>query len=143
MENGEDVFQEVILAILEMPDTKLKAITDGGYMVFYALTMAGRIGGFQNKLSKYYNAKRERLIDVIKESHAGSVNPTEQICASIEIEKIEKALSKMHWYDRELFRLYMEEDSYRKVQALTGIHYTSVRVTVEKVRTKLKKICGY
>ena len=49
----------------------------------------------------------------------------------------------MYWYDRELFKIYLSEGSLRKSEQATGIPYVSIKVTVDKVRKKLKKKCGY
>lgn len=139
MANGEDIFQDVILAILEMPQDRIQTITEGGYLIFYAITMANRIGGAHNKLSKYYNAQREQLTDKLPD-RCQSQDLSDKVSAQIQLQKIDNQMATMSWYDREIFKLYMEFGSFRKVEAETGIPYSSVRVTVEKVRGRLKNL---
>jgi len=57
------------------------------------------------------------------------------------IEKVEKELENMYWYDSKVFTVYYEEkhtlDSMAKK---TGISRNSLFTTLKKVRTKLKEI---
>lgn len=58
--------------------------------------------------------------------------------ARIELSKVQKILDDLHWYDKKMFELYLQEGSYRKVEKLTKIGYNSVQDTVLKVRRILK-----
>ena len=65
----------------------------------------------------------------------------ESIYKKLAIEKIEKELKNMYWYDSKVFTVYYEEkhtlDSLAKK---TGISRNSLFTTLKKVRTKLKEI---
>ncbi len=65
----------------------------------------------------------------------------ESIYKKLAIEKIEKELSNMYWYDKKVFEVYYNDrhtlDSLAKK---TGISRNSLFTTLKKVRTKLKEI---
>ena len=65
----------------------------------------------------------------------------ESIYKKLAIEKIEKELGNMYWYDKKVFEVYYNErhtlDSLAKK---TGISRNSLFTTLKKVRTKLKEI---
>ena len=65
----------------------------------------------------------------------------ESIYKKLAIEKIEKELGNMCWYDKKVFEVYYNEghtlDSLAKK---TGISRNSLFTTLKKVRTKLKEI---
>ena len=65
----------------------------------------------------------------------------ESIYKKLAIEKIERELKKMYWYDKKVFEVYYNEghtlDSLAKK---TGISRNSLFSTIKKVRTKLKEI---
>lgn len=66
------------------------------------------------------------------------VNDTPRQEARLELNKIQKILDSLHWYDKKMFELYLQEGSYRKVEKLTKIGYNSVQDTVLKVRKIIK-----
>tara|TARA_R100000697_G_scaffold117313_1_gene138718 strand:+ start:356 stop:943 length:588 start_codon:yes stop_codon:yes gene_type:complete len=65
----------------------------------------------------------------------------ESIYKKLAIEKIERELKNMYWYDKKVFEVYYNEghtlDSLAKK---TGISRNSLFSTIKKVRTKLKEI---
>ena len=85
-----------------------------------------------NKKSCYFQKKEiSQIPDVVDES----------IYKKLAIEKIEKELGNMYWYDKKVFEVYYNEghtlDSLAKK---TGISRNSLFTTLKKVRTKLKEI---
>lgn len=56
-----------------------------------------------------------------------------------QIERIEDLLEGMYWYKRDLFKLYLECGSLRKVEAEVGIDHCSVRNTVNEVKKEIKE----
>ena len=56
------------------------------------------------------------------------------------LEEVDKALDKLHWYDRELFKLYYYEgNTLDSLAEKTRISRNSLFTTIDKVRTILKK----
>jgi len=57
------------------------------------------------------------------------------------LEKIDKALDDMYWYDKKVFELYYyKEHTLDSLAKKTGISRNSLFSTIKKVRTKLKEI---
>tara|TARA_R110000787_G_scaffold285756_1_gene402240 strand:- start:1385 stop:1963 length:579 start_codon:yes stop_codon:yes gene_type:complete len=56
-----------------------------------------------------------------------------------QLEKIDKELDDLYWYDRELFKLYYSGETLDSLAAKTKISRNSLFTTIDKVRTILKK----
>jgi len=58
----------------------------------------------------------------------------------LDIDRIEKILNELPWYDRELFRLYADgKHNYSSLAKETGIPRTSIGLTINRVRKHIKK----
>lgn len=57
----------------------------------------------------------------------------------IDFENIEIDLSNLHWYKREVLKLYAEQGTYQKVSDLTHIPMTSIYQTVLEARKQVLK----
>jgi hypothetical protein len=143
MANGQDIFQDVVLAFLELEDDKAIQIHQGGYLEWWCIRVAMNLNSNTGKIGKHLNRNREVFgaMPFLLDRRYYEIEG--QIDAAINLEKIQKELDEMYWYDRELFKIYLSEGSLRKSEQATGIPYVSIKVTVDKVRKKLKKKCGY
>lgn len=52
---------------------------------------------------------------------------------------VNEVLKNVHWYDKELFELYLLTGSCRKLEKLTDINYMSIYRSVCRVKRKLKR----
>lgn len=136
---GDDIYQELMLAICELPESKLSHIMSGGWLKFWCIRVATNISR-QHSLSRHFQHKKEVNYTTIPEDLRGCYEIEEQIDASIKIEAIEKHLKSIHWYDSALFKLYLEKGSFRAVEEDTGINFQSVRWTVNKVYEGINKL---
>jgi DNA-directed RNA polymerase specialized sigma24 family protein len=122
----EDVLQEVAVLICEYPDPE--------------------------KLDKWFNFWCARVI-MNMTSSTGQIGKLKsrriEHCELVEFEydheidkqfeEVNKILDGMDWYDRELFKTYVEEGSLRNVEKRIGIKYGSVWNTVDKVRKQVNE----
>ena len=53
-------------------------------------------------------------------------------------QKIESKLQELHWYDRELFKAYINSGSYRKLSKQTDIPFNSISRTVNYVKNFIR-----
>tara|TARA_R100001463_G_scaffold23197_1_gene55698 strand:+ start:413 stop:1000 length:588 start_codon:yes stop_codon:yes gene_type:complete len=84
-----------------------------------------------HKPTNYYHKTISQIPEVIDES----------IYKKRAIEKIEKALENMYWYDSKVFTIYYNEShTLDSLAKKTGISRNSLFSTIKKVRTKLKEI---
>lgn len=59
---------------------------------------------------------------------------------SLDVARVNKILDGLPWYDRELFRLYVQGDhSYSSLARETMIPRTSIALTIKRVRNHIKK----
>lgn len=123
----EDLYQDTWIKILEIPEAKLIDIYKKGYLLYYIYRI------ITSELGLWYRKNNIKKYDISLIELQVQVN----IFDSLDLKKVNDMLSKLHWYDRKLFEIYLEEGSCRKVQAKTKINYNSVQETVRKVRKKL------
>ena len=123
----DDLFQDTWIKILEIPEAKLIDIYKKGYLLYYIYRI------ITSELGLWYRKNNIKKYDISLIELQVQVN----IFDSLDLKKVNDMLSKLHWYDRKLFEIYLDEGSCRKVQAKTKINYNSVQETVRKVRKKL------
>lgn len=158
----DEVVQETVLYFLQMNQKTLKKIydTDGiKAVVSYGCIMIKRSLTCRNnqyyyKLNKYYT----KINSIYNTSSTKSVNPDMSLDSFkyksldnledvividdyVKLEKIDKELDNMYWYDREIFKLYFYEgNTLDSLAHKTKISRNSLFTTIKKVKMKLKEI---
>jgi len=126
--NWEDCLQELALIICEKSEKELLDIQ--GYRNFWCVRTIRNMNGKRGVMAKY----RNRSITKAEKDEIDSATwEYSKRCDAGVLERLEK----MHWYQRELFKCYVEEGTIRKVSELTGIPSTSVFDTIKKVKDEL------
>lgn len=123
----EDLLQELALIICEKTEDELAKIH--GYFNFWCvrtlINMCGKRGNFTKKYAikdlNYEDAKFD-----IESEYDGKVDET--------LDKLDKILTGVHWYKRDLFKLYLECGTFRAVEDEVGINYVSVYHTIKDVK---------
>lgn len=137
---ADDLYQELVLAFLEMPDDKLQQL-DATCLKCYFVRMAQ--GQFQRRNSSFFRKYRldNRMVNDHKDDILQACEPTGPDPDLVE--KVEAVVNDSYWYDQGLFKLYAEMGTIREVSDKTGIPSASVAVTVRDfkkiIRKKLKK----
>lgn len=130
---ADDLFQEMVLIILQYPSEKIEQVKCPRCFVVKILSNM-----WNSSTSPFFYKYRKRNSDVTSENMPFQ-DLQNDAWKDIVLKKIEQELNGMYWYDRELFKLYIEKGSARKVQKAAGIHYVSVHNTVHKVKQKLRE----
>lgn len=111
----------------------LQAIIDSGGARFYLVRIM--MTQWRSQTGPFYKQfiKQEQEIDIIE-------NKSPEEDKILDINRVEKILNELPWYDRELFRLYAEgEHNYSSLAKETGIPRTSIGLTINRVRKHIKK----
>ena len=157
----DNAVQELMLYFLQMQPQSLKKIYDkdgldgitkyGAVVLRRALTSPR--SPFYYKYEKYYthidsacySTSTTFSNDDVAYNVANSKNisniPNEKVdnYQWEKLEQIDKVLDTLHWYDRELFKLYYSGETLDSLAAKTRISRNSLFTTIDKVRTILKK----
>lgn len=150
-EYADDIFQEALLAMLELPKDKAKKIESDNATPFYFRQI---IYNLSNRMYRPNGIADGRMITGIeieledneKEIEVGDKgNNIESYIdrgySNLKIHpEVVRRLNAMSMHDRETFLLYMEFGSFRKIEKLTGINYVSIHRTVKKVQDELRPI---
>ena len=127
----DDLIQEVAMVILEMTEEKWKQINEGGYLRFYVVrTMMTMATSPRSSFSKLYDLHNHNKVDHEREDYDWEKEE--------DISLIETLMQELHWYDREVLKLWLEEGSYRKVAKKVDIPYKSIGNTVKKTIETLR-----
>jgi len=157
----DNAVQELFLYFMQMnPDTLkkiydkdgLEGITKYGAVVLRRALTSPR-SPFYYKYEKYYthidsscySTSTTFSNDDVAYNVANSKNisniPNEKVdnYQWEKLEQIDKVLDTLHWYDRELFKLYYSGETLDSLAEKTRISRNSLFTTIDKVRTILKK----
>jgi hypothetical protein len=130
---ADDLFQELMLILLEYDKEKLLSIYNKGYYKWFLVkTLTNQFNSNSSPFAKKYRPKEIDFILTSDYDHN----------IDILIDKIDKQLNKLHWYDRELFKAYVESGSYRKLSKQTDIPFNSISRTVNYVKTYIRDHCN-
>lgn len=147
----DDLTQEVFLQLLNMDKSKLKDLIDKGDIYRYFNRMCKL--NYYSKNSRYYytyNKIYEHITfkdnnDGLKLEDIGKKLVDENLYINVNAEYINDILNSLHWYDRELFKLYVLGDSknstysYTTLSKKTGISRISIYYTIKGVKKYIKK----
>jgi DNA-directed RNA polymerase specialized sigma subunit len=126
-----DLKVEVFLVLLEMSEEKLFGLYERGEIRFYIVrTMLNMIKSDRSQFWKKYRNYTEY--------NGKEVAEVEDNCI---ISLMENAVEKLHWYQKEILRLYTFDfnKNAKELSRQTGIPYMSIIRTLKQTKTELKK----
>jgi DNA-directed RNA polymerase specialized sigma24 family protein len=133
---ADDLYQELVLVILELPDSKLMKLSETCIKCFYYKLAqhqyCSRNSAFHKKYRKSDEVVRDHASDIIQASMDTAPDPDL-------IRKVNQALEDVYWYDSSILSLYAEKGTFKEVSDCTGIPLKSVYDTVANTRKIIKK----
>lgn len=132
-----DLKAEVFLVLCEMDEQKLIGMYERNELKFYIVrTMLNMIKSDRSSFFKNYRNHTE--IDSNTISKEMNKLHTE---ANDIVDKLEKNLDNLHWYNKEILKLYALEfkKNAKELSRKTGIPYMSIVRTLHKTKTEMKK----
>jgi len=146
----DNAVQELMLYFLTMNQKTLKEIyeKDGekGIIRYGAVVLKRALTSprspFYYKYKKYYTHINSYYTtnDTLNYSLQNMPENTEHNYKQEKLEKIDKVLDDMYWYDRKVFQLYYYEgNTLDSLAEKTGISRNSLFTTIDKVRQLIKE----
>ena len=127
----DDLIQEVALVLMEMPHEKWEQINEGGYLRYYVVrTMLNMATSPRSSFSKLYNLHNYEKIDYDREEYDEEKEEDLQL--------LETLMQELHWYDRKILEMWLEEGSYRKVSKKVDIPFKSIGNSVKRALETLR-----
>ena len=128
----DDLIQEVALVLMELPQEKWQQINEGGYLRFYVVrTMLNMATSPRSSFSKLYNLHNYEMADYDREEYDQEKEDDLQL--------LETLMEELHWYDKKILEMWLEEGSYRKVAAKVDIPFKSIGNSVKRALETLKQ----
>ncbi len=136
--NNEITAQELLhySLLIFLEKSNIKDILDSGGATFYCIRiMLNSYNSKSSPFARLYLSKFEPLYDINYESYS---EPIEDDSVTLSAQ-IEAELSSLYWYDRELFKLLVEEDhTISSLSRVTGIPRRSISSVINRVRKHIK-----
>lgn len=129
-----DLKAEVFLVLCEMNEDKLKGMYERNELKFYIVrTMLNMIKSDRSTFYKNYRNHIE-FVDVDKDFEIINYDKIDLI------DKLEKNLEGLHWYNKEILKLYAIDfkKNAKELSRKTGIPYMSLVRTINKTKKQMK-----
>jgi len=130
IELQDDLKSEVFLILAELPDEKLITLYDKKELRFYVVRiMLNLVQNSNNQFYKKYRNFVEYSANEVAENHQEDLTS-----------KVQSSIQDLHWYKKELLRLYTEEFNCnaKALSRDTGIPYMSIIRTLNITKSELK-----
>lgn len=138
----EDLYHEVIINLLELPEDKIQDAYDRKYLKFLFVKIAHN--SWNSKHSPFYRKYRHNdeteSIDLFRglESDEDPDLEVKEETFQDFTQEIKDKIEALDWYDQTLLKLYIDIGEFRKISVMTGIKYGAVQYTIQKTIKKLK-----
>ena len=131
----DDLKQEVFLVLCEMEEDRLFQMFNDGYLKYFIVrTILNMAKSDRSNFSRTFRRTYEEVKD-----HYHNEEYDESLS-----NKLARSMEVLHWYEKEIFRVYSETGNLLQVSRDTKIPYRSLLKTIKKVKTLLKyKIRNY
>lgn len=135
VELQDDLRQEMFMVILETPDSKIMDMHAKGFLKFFLVrTMLNMIKSDRSTFYKVFRAQVSEWDD----RHEQPDRP-EPLADPEYTQRLGKAMDSLHWYEREIFKIYSETKNIVQISKETKIPYRSLFKTIKNTRDKLKQ----
>jgi DNA-directed RNA polymerase specialized sigma24 family protein len=128
----EELLHELIIQLYKMDEEKLMTAARCNYLEYLCFTIIKRIwagnisetGIFKKRIDNF--ELKVDFEEIIEESH------------NFLIDELGEEISKLHWYNATLLKMYLEGFNLREISEKTGINLKSVHYALKKTRTIIK-----
>lgn len=132
----DELKSQLIIQLINMPDHKVMAAKQNGYLEYLCFVICKRIvAGRVKDSGMFYLAKNHLSLE---EGYGADVTIEEE--GNDYLEKVEDIVNNIHWYSKTLFKLHYK-DGYklREISEMTGINLKSVAYDIRKTREYIKQ----
>lgn len=138
---NSDLSEELLHYSIEQLLTKpnVQEIVDSGGATFWCIRVM--LNSWRSTTSPFFKIYRGHLEQIPLDSYLDNNDIEDEVEQNIEevTKKIKNELTKLYWYDRQLFELYTEEShTISSLARETGIPRTSISLTINRVKKHIK-----
>jgi RNA polymerase sigma factor (sigma-70 family) len=146
----DELKSELFLVLSALPYEKVIEMKEQGYLNFYVFrTIANMIN---SNTSRFYKVFRQSGLNSYPVEYCGhstaetpealELRKEAELREEQDLEDMDKVISGMHWYHAEILKLYLKENSIRKVAKKLDIPASSIHETVTKCKEIIRKRLG-
>lgn len=136
---ADELLHDTLLKILEKDKDKLQDIHARGKLNNYVSNSIRLNGRSTNSSYNYVRIRFEKIRNDITEADSFIDDVNESVGMRLENEQLDIFISRLPYFERELFFLYALDDfSYQKLSAATGIPLAYLYRTIQKAKITLR-----
>ena len=138
-ELAEELLHYSLEQLLFKPN--LQEIIDSGGANFYVIRIM--MNSWRSTTSPFYNIYRKPSVSLDEVSYLTQIPEEDEGEEEYIMEmsrKIKTELEQLHWYERDLFGIYLEEEDHNisSLARSTGIPRTSISLTINRIKSHIK-----
>lgn len=140
----DDLKQEVILIVCELPEDKVIKLHTDRVLEFYVVRII--LNQAKNKRNQFIKNHVIATSDLSTHDLADDTNQQQQerrISRELEEDLAMEEIENLHWYSKGLIELYIEHGNFRAIQKQTGIPHPSAYKTIQKSLKEIKTKVDY
>lgn len=130
----QDLKQESILLLLELPDDRVQSINASGGLLYYSFRVILNL--VKNNRCRFHRLYLTPTTDAIPEIQYHELNG--RVVREMKEDEALAKISGLYWYDREIVRLYLKLGSYAAIEKETRIPQKACCRTVTKAVKQIR-----
>lgn len=153
-----DLYQELMMMIFEMPEQKLVKLyennelkaycarsiwlmhnspTNPFFKKFRSVAYGGNLGE-EISIERLYGTTLNERLKLIKKIEI-EVHPDYEIARDKAIHQVKQQIKESYWYQQKVLELYIKYKSFKKLSQATGIPQISLKKTIYELRKQIKQ----
>lgn len=133
----DDLKQEVILIICELPEDRVLQLHNDKALDFYTVRVI--LNQIKSKTSPFAKKYRSVVQELSNNETSEDIELEErELREALEDTAIQE-VDRLHWYNKGLIELYVRHGNFRAVEKETGIPFGSCYKTIKKSLNQIKK----
>jgi len=130
----EELLHELVIQLYKMDEEKLMAAFKLNYLEYLCFTIIKRIWA-GNITDTGVFRKRIDNLELFNDVEISDSNENNNFL----LDELDEQVSRLHWYNSTLLKMYLEGYNLREISEKTGINLKSVHYAIKKSKEVIKK----
>ena len=140
---ADELYSEFLLSISELNEDKLINLYIKNELRYYLIRII--LNQYKSNSSRYFRQIKKKYTKIIDYAvFLGHMDNQETILTDLSnnwLEFLNKKIETLHWYDKTIFKMYIDDNlSMKKIADKIGIPESSIKSTIKSVRNYLKEL---
>jgi hypothetical protein len=133
----DDLKSEIVLILMETEEAKLIGLHQRKELKFFTVRII--LNQIQSKSSPFYKKFRVPVVELNGYETADEYNHEDREIKELMEDVAIEEIDRLHWYNAELLRLYIQHGNFRAIEKLTRIPFVSCYKNIKSSLKMLKQ----